>query len=387
MKNEIEINERIDSYLKGILAEDEKMVFELRMQEDPSLARQVELHRQLHDVISDGVYLDLKNALKTIHLKKISTSGKIRRITGYGSGGLIIGLAVFLAIKNGTDNRNSFRESPVVPYRKTATDTLERAVAENDNPNAGTEVTVPSGDNILVLATDADALQPVTITQDAHGETGMTGTLSSSTDDADSTLIHRPIPVVEVPEYEPDQDGDLKSEEEMTIDCSQINIEAVFTSHSSCNNKPTGVIEIDAQSIKGGEPPYVFSLNQKTFADTLIFASLSPGSYPVYAKDAHDCANRLGIAIIDSEDCTYQDIFAPLKGEIWSVPVERDKAGTLLIYSKAGIVVYSIPVSGNDPVVWNGETVNGQMLPMGLYQFEIRYSDGTSFTGNVTIVR
>jgi hypothetical protein len=177
------------------------------------------------------------------------------------------------------------------------------------------------------------------------------------------------------------------TDEPSAADCNEIIIEASFTSNISCNNEPTGSIVIDRQSVRGGAPPYAFSLNQKIFADTSVFSALYPGSYSLFARDINDCVSMLGTAIIGSEDCTYQAAFAPLRGETWMVPVDENRIGTLFIYSKEGNVVYSIPVNGNETTVWSGETLSGQGLPMGLYQFEIRYDDGNRFIGNVTIVR
>lgn len=391
MKKEIEINELIESYLKGTLSDIERISFEKRMQKDASLSQQVNLYRQLHGMISDSVYLNVKNDLKHIHLKKVSTSKMIRRITGFGSGGLLIGIVIFLAIKNGANNQALLQEIPYPATEQTITDTAssERKALSQDIDTGDTETSLLPAKNIVphAKASDEETVQPARVPQANHEEMKTAGTDALKSDKTDTTQNHVPISDIEASVNVPGHDDDSIFEETGTVDCSNISIKAVFTTHPSCNNKPTGNIEIDRQSIQGGEPPYGFSLNQKTFTDTVVFTSLYPGRYPVYVKDDNDCTSQVGDAIIESEDCTYQAVFAPLNGETWTVPVERDKEGMLLIYSKAGTVVYSISVNGNETTVWNGQTVNGQILPMGLYQFEIRYNDGSTFTGNVTILR
>ncbi len=391
MNKAIEINELIESYLKGTLSETERISFEKRMQKDASLSQQVNLYRQLHEVISDGAYINVKNDLKHIHLKKVSTSNMIRRITGFGSGGLLIGIVIFLAIKNRTDHQEPMQEISYPATEQTINDTTSRELeALSHNTDTGDKATsLPTARNVVPLAktSDKDTAQPDAILRDGYKETKITGADTPKTYKTDTTHNHVPIPAMEAPVNVSDDYDDSTSEKTDTVDCSNITIEAVFTTHPSYNNKPTGDIEIDRQSIHGGKPPYVFSLSQNTFTDTIVFASLYPGNYPVYIKDANDCISKVGTAVIKSEDYTYQDVFAPLNGETWPVPVERDKEGMLLIYSKAGTVVYSISVNGNETTVWNGQTINGQILPMGLYQFEIRYNDGSIFTGNVTIVR
>lgn len=387
MKKEIEINERIESYLNGTMPAAEKESFEQLMQEDSFLAQQVDLHRQLHDVIAEGAYLHVKSELKSIHLQKVKISKTARRITGYGIGGLIIGIVLLLVIKNVIGTKEPVDENNVIPAEQITTIPVPEATIKMDTP-AGEKESIISREDITRVDEPGDETRPsVALPEEIPEEKALAETEPVPVENKDSFRINNLIPAFEPAVPSVQDDIAAGSDDNVAFDCSKITIEASFTSEVSCNNKPTGSIVINRKSITGGMPPYTFSINQAAYIDTVMFASLYPGSYTIYAKDANDCISRLGTAMIGIKDCTYEDIFSPLKGDTWTIPVDRNKEGILTIYSKSGAVVYSIRVSGSETNIWNGETISGQVLPMGLYQFEITYDDGSRFAGNVTIVR
>jgi hypothetical protein len=383
MKKEIEINEWIEAYLNGDLAEGEAGNFRKHLEEDPSFAREVERHRVIRALITDGAYLDVKNELRSIHHRKTMIKKRIRRITGFGTAGLVIGTLTFLVLNRVFNTK----ENPVqkVPFGIISTDSVQGPKPEIHEDHQ--DLKKPPVAGIPVTATG----KPGSLTEEADKTDTAAAAISGmkfqpAEPASDRKTIHMaeiPVPKT-VAGHKPNHvDKDSLSK----TDCSNVNIEGYFTEHESCNNKPTGSIIIDRQSVQGGLPPYTFSLSQAGFRDTLIFSGLYPGSYALYAKDANDCVCRLGIALIHSVDCTYQAVFAPLRGETWMIPAEPDRTGILNIFSRTGALVYTIQLSGNDTPAWNGTTLSGQPLPMGVYQFEIRYDDGSSMVGNVTIVR
>ncbi len=381
MKQEIEINEWIEAFLNGNLPAEERASFRKKLEEDPGFAREVELHRQLRNIITDGAYLGIKNDLKSIHLEKTRIAKRIKRITGFGAGGLIIGVILLWILPNArnTENDNNKQLISVREDSVTVQDqkdlltgkTLETTGMISSGVSSADQV---SGQNrIPDKVLQADTIQVPKMIQ---GEVPV---------ENKETKTGKPIPEP-VSEYNP---APVKTEEISKTDCRRIKIEGSFRESESCSNKPTGSIAIDRQSVTGGLAPYTFSMSQVDFRDTLLFSGLYPGSYALYARDANNCIGRIGIALIRSVDCTsaYQAVFAPLRGEIWSIPIDPDRSGTLNIFSKAGALVYSVKFTGDTPITWSGTTLSGQALPMGIYQFEIRYTDGESFMGNVTILK
>lgn len=414
MKKDIEINELIESFLKGTLPEEDMRHISDRMERDASFARQVETHRQLHGVITDSIYLGVRNELKNVHLNKMRTARNIRRITGFGSAGLIVGLAVFFLVtrNNGTGDKLPENDQTIMEQPATVQPTTEQPAPEQPAPMQPAvaqpireRLASPPADTVNGTAKDTSAAgNGMDIPSATSNEDTEEGTvLQRSEDDSSDTKTDTNAQLKDEAGAEneleqaaaegrgeqgtsPDN-GNAAGEAKTPLDCNDVFIEASLITEASCNNEPTGRIMVDGQTLRGGVPPYSFSLNGSTFTGNPVFSALFPGNYPVYARDAAGCINSLGNVVVRTEDCTYQYVFAPMRGDVWNVPVKDDATGILIIYSKEGNVVYRVPVSSDEEAVWSGNTVSGQGLEMGLYQFEIRYDDGTRFSGTVTLVR
>jgi hypothetical protein len=377
MKQEIEINERIESYLNGDLPAGEAAKFLELLAKDPVLAKEVELHRRMREFITDGAYLQVKNELRSIHMRKIRTSRRIRRITGSGLGGLILGIVAYILLTGNPKTEPGIdRSTPMVSLQR---DSGKIEVAEGPYP-----VSIPDAASETVSTTSLYALQEAQPVMPDTTRISGKEIISSDPVTPAKDMTPREKAVSEITADVPTL---AAATGDPGADCRKIEITAGFTETESCNNKPTGRIMINGNSVSGGLPPYTFSVDRNNFRDTLQFSGLYPGNYTLYARDANNCVNRLGTAVIRAVDCSYQAAFYPYRGETWTVPVEPERQGTLSIFSKTGVLVYSVKVYGDQVTTWNGSTVSGQQLPMGLYPFEIVYSDGTGFIGTVTILR
>ena len=106
MKDKLIIYELIESYLAGNLSGEELADFELRMDEDPELKAEVELHKELEDAIqSDSDEAEFKDRLKEIGKSyiegNVQSNGKIfqfsfKRLAYAASFLLLIALGAFL---------------------------------------------------------------------------------------------------------------------------------------------------------------------------------------------------------------------------------------------------------------------------------------------------
>ncbi len=381
MKQDIEINEWIESFLNGDLPANERVSFRKKLEEDPDFAHKVELHRQLRDIITDGAYLNIKSELKSIHLGKTIITKRIKRITGFGLGGLMIGV-ILLWMQPGWLNREkNSNEQPISVLEDSMAVTYQEVPLSKRNQETASikSLRAPSADQ-----NPADDRIP--------DRTFQVDTVLIKEEIQTAVPVKNEVPKTEKQVSEPYSENKpipVKPEATGKPDCRKVKIEGSFLESESCDDKPTGSIAIDRQSLTGGQAPYTFSMSQVNFRDTSLFSGLYPGSYALYARDANNCISRIGLALIRSVDCAnlYQAVFAPSRGEIWTIPIDPDRSGTLNIFSKVGTMVYSVRFTGSEPVTWSGTTISGQALPMGIYQFGIRYTDGGSFMGNVTIVR
>jgi hypothetical protein len=117
----------------------------------------------------------------------------------------------------------------------------------------------------------------------------------------------------------------------------------------------------------------------------MVFRGLKPGFYKLEIKDASGCLVSLGSIVVDTKDCSYQGNFYPLY-EQWEMPLDS-RPGTIEIFDKNGRKVYELRFDASGKEYWNGNDMNNEALPMGLYLFTITYDNGDVFPGSVTINR
>ena len=385
MKKEIEINEWIESYLNGCLPAGEEELFRKRTEEDPEFAMEVKRHEVLHEFIEDGTYLHIKNELREIHLKKTHRLRNFRRMSGFG----IVVLTVIAVLLFVNKKNSSLKDNPVNTPVKQSNDRSIEALPDRGmrNPARKTVAREQGPKNVKAIGTleKSDSLNKM---PDRSQHFPVAKQVDDSTMDTMAGKEYME-PSAKVGSVKSDKQSgkEMGINETKVPDCSNVQFSVELTENESCSNKATGSFRIQPETVSGGRPPYSFSLNNSRFYDTLEFASLYPGNYPLYIRDGDNCTGLAGVARIGMVDCTYQAVFAPLKGELWSIPYETGKDGSIRIISKSGALVYSAGITGDDIPVWNGETETGQQLPMGIYLFEITYTDGTSFAGTVTIVK
>ncbi|HJX70905.1 MAG TPA: gliding motility-associated C-terminal domain-containing protein, partial [Bacteroidales bacterium] len=178
--------------------------------------------------------------------------------------------------------------------------------------------------------------------------------------------------------------GEDKASSDLQSPSPPCEIKAEYNKEPSCNNKATGVIRIVESTLAGGTPPYQVILNGE-HGDSLVFRGLKPGFYKLEIKDASDCLVSLGTIIVDIKECRYEGNFYPLL-EVWEMPLDS-RPGTIEIVNKNGVTVYRLRFDGTGREYWNGNDMNNEALPMGIYFFTIRYDSGDVFQGSVTINR
>jgi len=385
MKNEIEINELIEQYLLGTKDESGKEKLEGLLNENPALQALLEMHRHLHGIINDGALLDIRKELSAIHFSKIRNIRNIKRMTGFGGTGLIMCLALFFTFRNDIPEANTKQTdhmmTPGVFYPAVDSLVIDKEIIDTSEYLPAVQYPVEKeaaeGPNLMTSSPNTET----SAIQNEQPPAYIAGSLINSVSDTmtDQIIKNTVLPA----------EGSRQSDEKipgLLIDCGKVRISGDLIINASCNNKPSGCISVDMATISGGFPPYSFTIDGKTFTGASTFPSLYPGKYEVYARDSNYCTCLLGYAYIDTEDCTYNAAFAPFRGEHWDIPAGTRARGILTIYSSSGSIVYTSVVNEFESQ-WNGTTISGQQLPMGLYQFSISYDDGTLFNGTVTIVR
>jgi hypothetical protein len=376
----IETYELIERYLLGRSKPGEEAEIEARIKSDPSFAGEVEQHRNMQQVIHDHSVLDVKEILTRIrNQKQISIRRRnkfYRSMLIVGSCAIIVSLSLLYLFNNNDGAVRRASEAPEVPEASEAfTDTLAPAT-ETGVTAAETEAPEES------IQKNNEVQTPGTISSPDLPHNAVPDLPHNAVPD----LPHNAVPDLPqnaVPDLQSGTDSlassDLQSE--ASFPCA---IKASYITYPSCNNKATGVIRIIESSIITGTPPYQAILNGE-YGDSLVFRRLKPGFYRLEIKDASGCLADLGTIIVDTKECRYQENFyAPL--ELWEIPLDL-QPGTIEIYNKNGMIVYRLRFDGTGPEYWNGNDLNNEALPLGLYLFTIRYDSGEIFHGSVTINR
>ncbi|MEZ4957141.1 MAG: gliding motility-associated C-terminal domain-containing protein [Saprospiraceae bacterium] len=108
----------------------------------------------------------------------------------------------------------------------------------------------------------------------------------------------------------------------------------------SCFGNNDGAIIIN--SVSGGQPPYMFSINGSPFSQTSAFTHLAPGIYEINIIDANNCENRLTFDIQQPQELNVELV----------VSIEGDNNVITLGESVTMTGVVNVPDDSLDWVQW-----------------------------------
>ena len=390
MRSDIEKYERIEKYLNGQLSGKELNDFENQLRSDPELAAELDKHKNISHLVHEGTLLRIRETVKEIHNTKYprskfrSSNNRFILITLVGAF-IIIPLFFIKRIRMAIENQQL--PENVIPK----IDTTSKQVLNVDTIKEFTHKEETRNITKSEKSNDKRVDHPVakdpefSVSEKIHREKEI------NTEEA--VTIHK----VETKKAEPGKDDDRKKslpiiDTEKTngsdsLDCSNIFISAEVEIKESCEQKPTGTIQIVRSTIHGGTPPYLVSIdNGENFYSYFVFNELHQGKYIVWLKDRYNCLTNSGTYWISSHDCSYEYVFAPEKGERWKVP-NNGITGHLKIYNRQGKMIFSdrIEIAGN--YFWDGYSSANDPLPMGIYQFLLELDNNEKIIGNITIVR
>ena len=123
----------------------------------------------------------------------------------------------------------------------------------------------------------------------------------------------------------------------------------------------------------GGQPPFLYQINDSGFQASNTFSNLNPGIYEIEVTDSFNCSNLKSIVTI----INYPKYFTPNGdgyNDSWTVLNLDDKA-IIRIFDRYGKFIAEI---NSKSQTWDG-TFDGQNLPADDYWFTVNYSlNGTT---------
>jgi hypothetical protein len=381
--NNIDLYELIERYLLHKTSPEETAEIERRIKSDPSFASEVQLNRDMQQLITDHSLLNIKQDLKRIRTEKISkikSKNKFyRNLLIVSSGVIIITISSLLLLNKKDIAVRSVPETPEVSGTSDDTSLYlsEREGLKKTEPLKETKTTeissgINNAEDTANITTEKFSNYPITASAIYNKEEP--GEKAKKDEDKSLTGYQKPHTA---------DTYIIPQEKQESFPC---NITAEYLTEPSCNNKATGLIKFIESSISGGTAPYKFAING-IFSDSLVYRNLPPGSYNLAIKDAFNCIKEWKMVEIEEIICFSEFKFAPLYGEIWEIPIEKSQSGVLTITNKSGTVVYQLKFDGLSEVSWNGMSIDNHMLPMGAYPFIIKYQNGDVFRGTVTIIK
>ncbi|MBN1416915.1 MAG: hypothetical protein JW973_17595 [Bacteroidales bacterium] len=390
MISEREKYERFENYLKGSMNDEAKSAFENDLSQDVEFNRAFEDYRLAHNLILESGLLDIRQELNNLHVAQLKTGRLWRMIRNIliPTGIILTGALLYYLMQ-----QDGLQPEKIVAGSGTEIGNIP-LIAGNE------------GDMVHDTDTTDVRLQPEKLPANTI-KTKKTDLTIVSTDIKQDEIISKPVkPIIKpvatekvienitlpvalrdtsiVPERIPYVDE--KKSIPLSPDCERVKITCDFITESTCADGSQGMVVFLTQTLKGGNAPYEFSITGGTdFVSQALFSNLQSGSYRLVVRDANRCFTIIGTAVVDAIECDFR--FAPALGEVWEIPFMDDKNGKLFIFSKDGKMLYSANVGPSYDPVWNGNSLNGDPLPLGVYIFRIEFRDGRRYNGTVTIIK
>ncbi len=392
MISEREKYEQFEHYLKGSLDSAAKYALEESLRKDPQLSSELEEYRQAHQLVFERGLLDVRQELTSLHTARLKRSRNWRngRNILISAGILVTGVLLYVLLnRNGdAEQERNILNGSVAGIDSIQGTTVMESGEQTLQSTAGDNTAIPqtTADGVS-LKTDGNALK----SRHADGDKFMKEELANKkaiipdgknkeTMPLDMPMTDKNNPVENKPQVSDPMD------ESINAPCENVLIAFEFVAENTCLNRSQGRILFLSQSLKGGRPPYEFSITGgSAFESLLLFDNLQGGRYNLVVRDADHCLSGTGVAEVGEIECDFR--FAPDKGEVWEIPAINDKEGKLLIFSKEGSIRYAARIDASTDREWDGRTLNGEPLPLGVYLFRIEFDDGSRFNGTVTIIK
>ncbi|MCG8699256.1 MAG: SprB repeat-containing protein, partial [Bacteroidales bacterium] len=354
MRKEVDKYELIERYLQGELNGEQLDSFEQALQNDMEFANEVKQHKQLMSFVEEATLMDIRSQISEIHSKASAPTTKFQYKPWWGIPPAIViigGLLWFFTKPNATTiplQKSSpsivITDSNIIAdtsNNEIVVDHVQKNVQKDEQNEAEVKIKkeviaeniekpVVEKEDIKILSEElleSEPLKPkAKILPEPVEKIEKDTVITKKTAITASALIA-------------DKKEKTKAsivDDEDVVDCREIEIYADVQLKPSCNNKPTGSIEIKKGSVIGGEAPFFYSLDNVNYKPIeFIYENLRSKLYKVYIKDKNDCVSFLRTHNLGWINCEYHDVFAPNRGELWKIPT-NDYDGTLKVVSKNG---------------------------------------------------
>lgn len=365
MKEGVEYYFEIDQYLNGELSDDALLKFEKALAEDPALRVEVANQKLLNEVVLGAELNVLRERIKK-DINQLDQKNNTKKWFMGGSLILLIGAAAGFGIST-----NDKSEKPT-----SVKSVAEKQIVKKADPSQNNELPPPS-----------KTKKPVNKKVWISPQIG-----NSSESFVDTVTLEIKKEIILPKETETSQSDTLTAQpsfEVISDPCTEVNINFLISSTSSCINSATGEVKIEENSLSGGKAPYSFEFNGSgNFFSKSSYSQLRPGSYSIKVKDQSGCVKEKSIQVSAKECHKKQSFsFSPELGETLKISVSSEEAGTLSIYNRAGLLIFKTKTGQSEIAEWNGTDMTGNLAVAGLYVYIVEYANGGKENGQITVLR
>jgi gliding motility-associated-like protein len=371
MNPDYRIYEQIDRYLKNNLSEEELAQFNDLLLKDETFKATFEAQKDAHELIVDNEMIKLKERMsQDLNHKGGSNFSRWTKLVLFSAA---ISSVVFYS------------------YTKYFQSTLKVETVKKENRQIQQKTMSSETKEIRKSSEKINSHKSLANADLIPGETEKTDdNRSSIVEITKEELQNEKVPITTVVEKS-STTANLKKpipSNNSIYGCEAIRISAEVKIKYDENQQGEAVVIIDPSSVKGGTPPYSYSINKEPFTQDNTFEPVKEGHYFVQIKDQNGCISELEKEInIRIPKKEIDDVFTPSNGDTWSFPIQTNTTATISILNKSGLTVYSANINGGYPNQWDGRDMDGNELNTGNYYFIINFANGELLKGHVSIIR
>lgn len=375
----------IDRYLRGELAGVELEDFTQKLSNEPGFAEEVAFQKEVNELISVNAYHELRKQMT----EDIANLDKGKGNSGFSKNISLLLVAGLLSFA-GAGGYWLLSDKQVEQTERTPVKEKSgsyQPASQNDIQVAASGVSPVVRESSTLLKSKATkATKPV-------GGNEVSESVSNSdivsNVSVDTFTTPAPLPP-------PQESGIITNEADPVVSehsavaadpCANAVIKARWTTSEACQARNDGRIEVEENTIQGGEEPYsieLYSGAQKVSASD--FDRLYSGYYTLKVSDKQGCTGKWEINLPE-KNCQQAGVsFSPSQGETWVFNGNEKNSYYISIYNQAGqLIVKSSLQSG--VYEWSGISNSGAMVETGFYVYVVEYTNGKKENGQITVIR
>ncbi|WMJ72033.1 gliding motility-associated C-terminal domain-containing protein [Cytophagaceae bacterium ABcell3] len=391
MKSRNHTYQRIEDYLNGNMSAAEKDAFEKQLAENEALQKQVKLQKLASELVIENRLLKVKELVAKEKAKNSQSQWK-NIFTGVLLTAAVTGSAYVYfgpTEKPSVENNKTKKETQIKESKK------EKTLGYSDSQNAGPVKETENTD----IQTAAPKKEKTTAPKKVKKQRPAPSVLDTQEPKKETQKEKKEakqkiaaVDTLHLKEVQDEEKNDTIEQNASKLDniiveklvepCDTANIQASLNTKNACENEENGQIRVS--EIKGGHDPYEIKVFDDSGEEVASYSSLPNGNYKVVISDGENCSKTFNTKV-KATLCSKDYAFNPYFGEEWEIPT-RDQYGVLQIFNNQGLTVYQKNIPANNQLSWDGTSERGN-LKEGYYIFTIKYDDGKTLKGSVTILR